>query len=79
MLARMPEILCVFWGHGTLNEYDDDDDIGLEFKTSYRSGIQNIIQVWNLKHHTGQEYKTSYSNLISKPHIGLEFKTSYRS
>ena len=26
VLARMPEIPCVFWGHGRLNEYDDDDD-----------------------------------------------------
>ena len=23
VLARMPEIPCVFWGHGRLNEYDD--------------------------------------------------------
>ena len=26
VLARMPEIPCVFWGSRTLNEYDDDDD-----------------------------------------------------
>ena len=26
VLARMPEIPCVFWGHGRLNEYDDDDE-----------------------------------------------------
>ena len=23
VLARMPEIPCVFWGHGRINEYDD--------------------------------------------------------
>ena len=26
VLARMPEIPCVFLGSRTLNEYDDDDD-----------------------------------------------------
>ena len=31
VLARMPEIPCVFWGHGRLNEYDDDDDDPLLF------------------------------------------------
>ena len=39
VLARMPEIPCVFWGPRTLNEYDDDDEVWLSILCYWEEAI----------------------------------------